>query len=94
MGPVRSDQVYLVQGQYLRPAGNGGQELAPVIVQCIVVAEDDQKAYGCLAEQKPDFRPIGFATLADYEKTARNIRAALKKENASWPVLLAAGIEA
>lgn len=92
MTKVLAEQVYLVQGQLVSAASTRGGAPGPTIEQCVVVAVNDQDLYQCLATSKPDFRPLGFATLADYEDTAKKLRACLSREDRSWEIVLAPGM--
>ena len=92
MAAVSAEQVYLAQGQLIPGAPIPGAALSPTIEQCVGVAVNDHDLYQCLANTKPGFRPLGFATLADYEDTAKKIRACLKSDSPSWEVVLAPGM--
>ena len=59
------------------------------IEQCVVVANDGIEAYKTIESQEPTFRPLGFATLDDYESTATNLRAVLKGEGIKgWKLII------
>lgn len=87
---IRKDQVFLIQGQVLY--GDDGLQPSPEIGQRVVVATNERMAYGLLAEKEPAFRPIGHATLQDYEATAAKLRAVLKGEDLSWDLLVETGL--
>lgn len=86
---AKTSEVFLVSGQILRRV-DGVRQLAPDIEQCVVVARNRDAAYGTLAVSEPAFRPLGHATLKDYELAARRIVAAV--EGAGGSVLLAPGM--
>jgi len=86
---AKTSEVFLVSGQFLRSV-DGVKQLAPEIEQCVVVAHNRDSAYGTLAVSEPAFRPLGHATLQDYELAARKIVAAVG--GASGGVLLAPGM--
>lgn len=92
MAAVLAEQVYLVQGQYRSAAQEHAPDLNPTIEQCVVLATNDQDLYTCLAVSKPDFRPLGVATLADYENTAKKLRACVNSDDPAWEVILAPGM--
>jgi hypothetical protein len=87
---AKSDEVYLVQGQ--RAAGKD-RPAGAVIEQRVVVAASSEAMMAALAKAEPGFRPVGWATLADYERTARRLRASLKPGSAeAYPVVVAEGM--
>lgn len=88
---VKKNQVFLVSGQ-LKEEDAGGARLAPEITQRVVVAEDAQAAHGLLASTEPAFRPVGHASLQDYEDAVTKLRATLKGDATGWTVLVAPGM--
>lgn len=86
---VMKSQVFLVQGQY---ATSAGASLGGAIEQLVVVAADSDAMAGVVAARAPDFQPVGWATLENYEATAAKLRAALKGEQTGWRVLVAPGM--
>lgn len=88
---AKTSEVFLISGQILRNV-DGVRKLAPEIEQCVVVARSRDAAYGTLAAFEPAFRPIGHATLQDYELAARKMVAAVAGTDAGANVLLAPGM--
>jgi hypothetical protein len=74
---INAKHVFLVSGQRMTKGEDGGEKLAPEVEQCVVIAENGQQAYQKLEGVEPKFRPLGCATLDDYESTAAKLRAAL-----------------
>lgn len=70
---VVREQVFLVQGQAV--GGDGAP--AATVERRVVVAADEEVLQGFLADQA-DFRPVGWASLRDYEDAVAMIREALK----------------
>lgn len=85
---TNAKNVYLVSGQ-MAVTVSGGEEVLPQVEQRVVVAEDARLAYECLATNEARFRPLGHATLHDYEDAAKKIRAALKGELNDWRLFVA-----
>ena len=86
---INAKHVFLVSGQRLVTGEDGGEKLSPDVEQCVVVANDGHEAYKTLESVESKFRPLGFATLDDYESTATKLRAALKGEvNTGWKLIL------
>lgn len=88
---IKNNQVYLVQGQF-KQVLDGVITLDPEIKQLVVVAKDNETAYQFVTKEHPGFKPLGYATLEDYEKTARKLRDTLKGINSEWPLLIAADL--
>lgn len=88
---AKKSQVFLVQGQFSQIV-EGIERLAPEIEQFVVVAHDDRAAYGLLESSAPGFRPVGHATLEDYEETAGKLRATLRGDDIGWKLLVAPGM--
>lgn len=88
---AKTSEVFLVSGQLLRRV-DGELVLAPEVEQCVVVARDIDHAYSAIAISEPAFRPMGHATLQDYENSATKVRAALGGDDVGWSVLLAPGM--
>lgn len=88
---AKTSEVFLVSGQILRSV-DGVKQLSPEIEQCVVVAPSSDAAYGALAVSEPAFRPVGHATLQDYELAARKIVAAVDGADLGGNVLLAPGM--
>lgn len=89
---VMKTQVFLISGQYVRDV-DGFQQLAPEIEQCVVIASDGPTAYKVIATNEPAFKPVGHATLQDYETAATKLRAVLKGETSGWKLLVAPGMK-
>lgn len=90
---VNAKHVFLVSGQRLVTVEGGSEKLSPDIEQCVVVANDDQEAYKALLSMEPNFRPLGCATLDDYESTAIKLRAVLKGDgNTGWKLIVAESV--
>lgn len=90
---VKPEQVFLMSGQVIDAEPSGATQAATTIIQCVVVAADPAEAYKHIGAAKPDFRPIGLASLADYENAARNLRASLTgKVPESWSLHVAPGM--
>lgn len=86
--PVNANHVFLVSGQRLTDVAGENATLSPEIMQCVVVANDATAAYKILESMESDFRPLGLATLADYESTASTLRAVLSGEAKSgWKLI-------
>lgn len=88
---VQKNQVFLVQGQMERLV-DGVAQRGPEIEQRVVVAQDARVAYEVLAANEPGFKPIGRATLQDYENAATKLRAAIKGDNVGWIMHIAQGM--
>ena len=84
---VNSKNIFLVSGQRL--LAGSSEKLSPIIEQCVVVANDGIEAYQAIESEEPSFRPLGFATLDDYESTATKLRAVLKGEGIKgWKLII------
>lgn len=91
---VNAKQVILVSGQRLVKVEGSGEKLSPDIEQLVVVADNGVEAYTALESLEPGFRPLGFATLDDYESTAAKIRDAVSgKVTTGWKVVLGEGFQ-
>lgn len=88
---VRKNEVFLISGQLLERM-DGTQQLAPEVEQRVVVAPNDRVAYRFLSEQEPAFRPIGFATLQQFEESAAKLRATIQGKETGWKLLVAPGM--
>lgn len=86
---TNAKNVYLVSGQMTVTISGGREEVLPHVEQRVVVAEDARLAYECLATNEARFRPLGHATLHDYEDAAKKIRATLKGELSDWRLFVA-----
>ena len=82
-----------LSGQRLVNVEGGGEKLSPDVDQLVVVADNGVEAYKALESMEPSFRPLGFATLDDYESTATQLRAVLKGEGTSgWKLIVREGV--
>lgn len=91
MVAATKSQVFLVQGQMVMKV-NGVDKYSPVIESCVVVAQDHVAAYSHLETVMPTFKPVGHASLQEYEDAASKLRSALKGEDVGCKVFVAAGM--
>ncbi|WP_157896885.1 hypothetical protein [Acidovorax carolinensis] len=89
MSMVNPEKVFLVSGQMQEQKAGGRQGLSPQVIQRVVVAQDPVEALRMLGEAEPLFRPLGHASLADYEDTAKRLRAAAEGHSSEWSILTA-----
>ncbi len=82
-------KVFLVSGQLLEQKVGGREGISPTVTQRVVVADDAVEAVRRLAEAEPMFRPVGHASLADYEDAARRLRAVAEGRSSEWSILTA-----
>lgn len=82
-------KVFLVSGQMLEQKVGGREGISPVVTQRVVVAEDAAQAMQRLAEAEPMFKPLGQASLSDYEDAARRLRAVAEGRSKDWSILAA-----
>ncbi len=87
----KPETVFLFSGQMSRSLPSARRAKGPLLEQRVVVAPDEVTAYSHLAEKEPNFRPLGAASLKDYEDAAANVRAALNGTKDDWPLLVAIG---
>lgn len=85
----KPETVFLFSGQMSRSLPAARRTKGPLLEQRVVVAPDEAAAYGLLAQKEPNFRPLGAASLKDYEDAAANVRAALNGTKNDWPLLFA-----
>ena len=91
---VNAKHVFLVSGQRLVNVEGGGEKLSPDVDQLVVVADNGVEAYKALESMEPRFRPLGFATLDDYESTAAKLRDVLSgKGITGWKLVLGQGFQ-
>lgn len=86
---INPQKVFLVSGQMLEPKVGGQQGSNPSVVQRIVMAEDAAEALRTLGEAEPLFRPLGHASLAEYEDAAFRLRAVAEGRSNEWSILVA-----
>lgn len=86
---VKPENVYLISGRVSVPPNVERRANEPVVTQRVVVAKDEISAYSWLAKKEPSFRPIGAASLRDYENAIANLRAVLNGTKTDWPLLVA-----
>lgn len=84
-----SNTVFLFSGQFEQTSIGGRTGLNPTIRQCVVIAENQKLAYECLTKHMPQFRPLGHATLEDYETTVMKLKKASEGVGTDWEVLQA-----
>lgn len=82
-------KVFLVSGQIQEQKVGGREGISPVVTQRVVVAEDAAQAMQRLAEAEPMFKPLGQASLSDYEDAARRLRAVAEGRSKEWSILAA-----
>ncbi len=88
---VSKEQVFLVQGQVVQVVA-GVEQVAPEIVQRVVVARNSGAAMSLIQSQSPEFRALGYASLKEYEDTVAKLRATLKGTSTDWPMLMEPGL--
>ena len=79
--------VFLFSGQAVVQKVGDREGARPEVTQRVVVAEDAVVAAQRLAKHDPSFRILGYATLADYEETARRLRAVVEGNSTDWTIL-------
>ncbi|RWA53158.1 hypothetical protein AU476_15190 [Cupriavidus sp. UYMSc13B] len=84
---INPRRVFLVSGQLVEQKVGGREGISPTVTQRVVIAEDPSKALQRLAEAEPSFRPLGHASLADYEDAAARLRAVTEGRSTEWSVL-------
>ena len=85
-----SNEVFLVSGQQFRDvADGGGRKLSTDIEQRVVVAQNGVDAYKQIAIAEPGFRPLGLASLHEYEEAVRKLRATLNGDEGGFPLITA-----
>lgn len=89
MSEIDAGKVFLVSGQMLEQKVGGREGISPMVTQRVVVAEDAAAAVRRLAEAEPAFKPLGHASLADYEVAARRLRAVAEGRSSEWSILTA-----
>lgn len=77
-------RTFLVSGQVIAEKVGGRHGLSPVVGQRVVVAQDELAAYALLATAEPGFRPVGHASLHDYEVAAAKLRAVATRQSTEW----------
>lgn len=86
---VETNQVFLVPGQRKVSVEGGAMRLSPAIEHCVVIAQDMQEAQVVTEQAMPDFVPVGFTSLADFEKAVVQLRDTLAGKDTGWPVIVA-----
>lgn len=89
---VDTNQVFLVQGQRVVQGQGGARVTSPVIEQVVAVAANTQAAHALVVEEMPDFVPLGFTSLAQYEEAVLKLRSAISGGECDWPLLVAPGM--
>lgn len=82
-------RVFLISGQLLEQKVGGREGISPTVTQRVVIAGDPVEALRRLAEAEPMFKPLGHASLAEYEDAAARLRAVVEGSNSEWSVLVA-----
>lgn len=85
--PIDPTRVFLISGQIAEQKVGRREGVGSTVVQRVVVADDAVGAYQCLASTEPAFKPIGLASLADYEDSARRLRAVAEGRSEEWVLL-------
>lgn len=85
--PIDPSRVFLVSGQIAEQKVGRRDGLGPTVHQRVVFADDAVAAYQRLATAEPAFKPIGLATLADYEDSAARLRAVAEGRSQEWALL-------
>jgi hypothetical protein len=80
--------VFMVSGTSILE-GEGDRKTNAVISQVVVVAVDDVAAYDLLRDKRPDFVPVGHASLAEYEAAVARLRAVLGGGKSDLPLFVA-----
>lgn len=89
---ISEKNVFLVSGRRISLGDDGIEAISSVVEQCVVVAPSELDVYPSLEKSMPNFRPIGFASLSEYEDAAARIRACLRGEEVAWNLVLANGM--
>lgn len=84
---VKKENVYLFQGQR-KSVINSEPQVSPVVEQCVVIADNADKAVAKMKKSAPGLAILGYATLKQYEDTAAQIRATLKGASQEWKVFV------
>lgn len=84
---INPQKVFLVSGQMLEQKVGGQEGRSPTVVQRVVVAEDAAEAIRKLEDAEPVFRPLGHASLAEYEDAAFRLRAVAEGRSNEWSIL-------
>lgn len=87
-------QVFLVSGQTAQPQVGGGELWSPTIEQHVIVAASERAVYALLSEKLPKFRPVGLATLDDYERAVSKIKDTLNGVETGWGLIHASNLSA
>lgn len=85
--PIDPRRVFLVSGQIAEQKVGRREGVGSTVHQRVVVADDAVAAYQCLALAEPAFKPVGLASLADYEDSAKRLRAVAEGRSEEWTVL-------
>lgn len=89
---IETSQVFLVPGQRKTAAEGGAISLSPAIEHCVVIAHSAQEAHAALEQGMPDFVPLGFTSLAEFESAVLKLRDALAGKKTDWPLVVAPGM--
>lgn len=89
---VETNQVFLVPGQMEQDKKGGGRELVSEISHFVVVANSSEDALALLELKQPNFKPLGFTALSEFEKAVVKIRSALNGTDTEWPLIVQPGI--
>ena len=89
---AKPSEIFLISGQRLS-RNDGSPQLNDAVEQRVVVAPNDRIAYDVLSGIDPQFRPLGHATLAQYEEAAAQLRAVVRGESTAWPLIVAPGMQ-
>lgn len=89
---VETNQVFLVQGQRVVQGPAGARVTSPVIEQVVAVAVNAQAAHALVVGDMPDFMPLGFTSLEQFEDAVLKLRSAISGGECDWPLLVAPGM--
>ena len=87
-------QVFLVSGQSLLPQQGGDELWSSTIEQLVVVADDAQAAYAIVEGMVPKFKPVGLASLDDYERALSKIKNTLTGADTGCRLIVAPNLSA
>lgn len=96
---ISTQQVFLVPGHRTELVAGSGVRLAAKVEYCVVIANSAQEAQALLEGGMPEFVPVGFTSLADFETAVVKVRRALGGEDSDWllvadPAVSSQGLDA
>lgn len=80
--------LFLFSGQNLTHKVGGKVGSQAAVQQLAVVADDERAAYAKLAELAPHFRPLGCASLAEYQSVVERLLRASRGEESDIRLLV------